>query len=407
MASIIDMPKLSPTMEEGVLAKWTKKEGDKVAPGDMVAEVETDKANMDFPLEDEGVLLKLLVKEGDTVKLGEPVAVIGKAGEDPASALRTARREAGEPAAPPVAAPVRAKAAEAIRPQPRRRSAAAGEAATPPTPVAPQRRRRRRVDGGNGHGRVLASPFARKLALEKGVDLRGVTGTGPRGRIVQRDIDEAAARGPRRTAVAATARRTRRARTSCMPASQMRKTIARRLVEAKREIPHIYLTAECDGRSAASSCASSSTRSATSRSASTTSWSRRWRWRSARIPDANVSWTADGIVRHGGVHVGMAVSLPDNGLITPVVRDADRKSLGALARETRVARRAGARQEAQARGVLRRLGDGVEPRHVRHPRVRRHHQPARVGDPRRRRDREARGRRRERTDATASRSRGA
>src|SRR6201996_9356208 len=89
MASIITMPKLSPTMEEGVLAKWTKKEGDKIAPGDIIAEVETDKANMEFPLEDEGVLLKLLVKEGDTVKLGDPVAVLGEAGEDPAEAIKS------------------------------------------------------------------------------------------------------------------------------------------------------------------------------------------------------------------------------------------------------------------------------------------------------------------------------
>src|SRR4051812_49053291 len=94
MATVISMPRLSPTMEEGVLAKWTKKEGDKIAPGDIIAEVETDKANMDFPLEDEGVLLRLLVKEGDTVKLGAPVAILGEAGEDPATALK----ELGAPA---------------------------------------------------------------------------------------------------------------------------------------------------------------------------------------------------------------------------------------------------------------------------------------------------------------------
>src|ERR1700758_2058948 len=104
MASIITMPKLSPTMEEGVLAKWTKKEGDKIAPGDIIAEVETDKANMEFPLEDEGVLLKLLVKEGDTVKLGDPVAVLGEAGEDPASAMKDIAAKKAEPAATPVAA---------------------------------------------------------------------------------------------------------------------------------------------------------------------------------------------------------------------------------------------------------------------------------------------------------------
>src|SRR5438270_10084932 len=104
MASVILMPRLSPTMEEGVLAKWTKKVGDKIAPGDIIAEVETDKANMDFPLEDEGVLLELLVKEGDTVKLGAPVAVLGEAGEDPAEAIKAAggagKETAKEPAKP-------------------------------------------------------------------------------------------------------------------------------------------------------------------------------------------------------------------------------------------------------------------------------------------------------------------
>src|SRR5438034_10902659 len=99
MASIITMPKLSPTMEEGTLAKWTKKEGDKIAPGDVIAEVETDKANMEFPLEDEGVLLKLLVKEGDTVKLGDPVAVLGEAGEDPAEAIRELSAVSRQPSA--------------------------------------------------------------------------------------------------------------------------------------------------------------------------------------------------------------------------------------------------------------------------------------------------------------------
>src|SRR5579884_303893 len=113
MATVIVMPRLSPTMEEGVLAKWTKKEGDKIAPGDVIAEVETDKANMEFPLEDEGVLLKLLVKEGDTVKLGDPVAVLGEAGEDPAQALKDLKKApAKEAAAPPVAATARAQNAD-------------------------------------------------------------------------------------------------------------------------------------------------------------------------------------------------------------------------------------------------------------------------------------------------------
>ena len=342
MASVITMPRLSPMMEEGVLAKWTKKEGDKIAPGDIIAEVETDKANMEFPLEDEGVLLKLLVKEGETVKLGDPVAVLGEAGEDPASAMKdlAAAKKAepaqtSAPAAPPVAATARAENADREQgatkaPDPTRPA----KTSPPPTPVAAKPAPAAAAPT-NGHGRVLASPFARKLALEKGVDLRGVTGSGPRGRIVQRDIDEAAARGPAPSATVAYAPSRQ---DELVPASQMRKTIARRLVEAKREIPHIYLTTECtvdrlmemreqinevgDVKVSVNDLVVKALALALQ-----------------RIPDANVSWTADGpeakIVRHGGVHIGMAVSLPDNGLITPVVRDADRKSLGTLARETK------------------------------------------------------------------------
>src|SRR5437762_7954064 len=173
MATVIVMPKLSPTMEEGTLAKWTKKEGDKIAPGDVIAEVETDKANMEFPLEDEGVLSKLLVKEGDTVKLGDPVAVLGEVGEDPAEALKSvaaaqstadSRQSTGqkkpeqkmgdEPAAPPVTATVRAVNAD--RDQGDTQAPAltrATKTVAPPSQPAP-----RAVEpaNGNGHGRVLA-----------------------------------------------------------------------------------------------------------------------------------------------------------------------------------------------------------------------------------------------------------
>ncbi|MGZ3442162.1 MAG: dihydrolipoamide acetyltransferase family protein, partial [Polyangia bacterium] len=305
-----------------------KKEGDKIAPGDIIAEVETDKANMEFPLEDEGVLLKLLVKEGDTVKLGDPVAVLGEAGEDPAEAMKgiseakksaPAPIAAKEPAAAPVAAAAEPRPAAKVQP-PTPRPVAATAAATV----------QREPANGNGHGRVLASPFARKLALEKGVDLRSVTGSGPRGRIVQRDIDEAAARGPEGPAVTTYAPR----EDELIAPSQMRKTIARRLVEAKREIPHIYLTSDVtvdklfDMREQINELGDVkvSINDLVVKALALAL---------ARVPEANVSWTADGILRHGGVHVGIAVSLPDNGLITPVVRDADRKSIGALARETK------------------------------------------------------------------------
>jgi pyruvate dehydrogenase E2 component (dihydrolipoamide acetyltransferase) len=339
MASIITMPKLSPTMEEGVLAKWTKKEGDKIAPGDIIAEVETDKANMEFPLEDEGVLLKLLVKEGDTVKLGDPVAVLGEAGEDPAAVMKeigeAQSKKASAPApaaaAPPVAATVRADNADRDQgdtkaPDPTRAAKVQPPAPKPAAATAATQTHA----GSNGGGRVLASPFARKQALEKGVDLRSVTGSGPRGRIVQRDIDEAAARGPQTPATATYAPR----EDELVAPSQMRKTIARRLVEAKREIPHIYLTADATVDKLVDMRAQINELGDVKVSVNDLVI-KALALALARVPEANVSWTADGILRHGGVHVGMAVSLPDNGLITPVVRDADRKSIGALARETK------------------------------------------------------------------------
>src|SRR5262245_52657146 len=192
MATIIGLPKLSPTMEEGVLLKWTKKAGDKINPGDVIAEVETDKANMDFPLEDEGTLLKLLVAEGDSVKLGAPVAVLGEPGEDAEKALA----EAGSSPAPSAAKPepepepepepaakaaAKPKAAPAPVAQPSQRPAPAPAAAPPaaPSPAA---------------GFVRASPVARKIAFERGVDLGSVRGSGPNGRVIKRDIEAAATR---------------------------------------------------------------------------------------------------------------------------------------------------------------------------------------------------------------------
>jgi pyruvate dehydrogenase E2 component (dihydrolipoamide acetyltransferase) len=294
MASLITMPRLSPTMEEGVLAKWTKKEGDKISPGDVIAEVETDKANMEFPLEDEGVLLKLLVKEGDTVKLGDPVAVLGEAGENPDAALAAVPK------------------AETPRPEPPKAVEAPAEL---PAEI-------------KSDGRILASPLARKIATEKGVDLRLIQGSGPGGRIVKRDLEAVPATEEARPPVV---RQIVTVEDQLVPASQMRKTIARRLVEAKRDIPHIYLTAEAtvdrllDMRAQLNELSDAKI-SVNDLVVKALALALR------RIPEANVSWTAEGIVKHGRVDVGVAVSLPE-GLITPVVRSADQKSLGALSAE--------------------------------------------------------------------------
>ncbi len=359
MAQIIGLPKLSPTMEEGVLVKWSKKEGDKVSPGDLVAEVETDKANMDFNIEDSGVLLKFLVKEGDTVKLGAPVMIMGKAGEDISALL--AQVVSGGAAAPSAPAPVVAPppAVPAARPAPSTTKPPAIEvspAAAPaaaPLATAPAR-----------SGQVLASPLAKSLAIELGVDLRTVTGSGPGGRIVERDVRSAADGVPAPIAMstggntlphvappaplapgAATALTVRPAAAPAViesaddytdiPASNMRKRIAARLTEAKRDIPHFYLQRSIDaapllafrqklndllgdrGKVSVNDLVVKATALAL-----------------RRVPECNASWEGDAIRRHHRVHIGIAVAIED-GLVTPVVRDADLKGIGAIAAEIR------------------------------------------------------------------------
>src|SRR5262249_26592153 len=268
MAQIIGLPKLSPTMEEGVLVRWTKKEGDKVSPGDLVAEVETDKANMDFNIEDEGVLLKLLVKEGDTVKLGAPVAIIGKAGEDVAALVA----EAGKQTAAPAKAEAKPDGDGKAKP-----TTGDGKAAAPPPTTAPRDRRApttkppapagkpqpppapKPQPAAAAPGKLLASPLAKTLAIELGVDLRPITGTGPGGRIVERDVRDAAegatnghaqeaeVEAPPAETQALAVRHARQmvpdteADYEDVPASNMRKRIAQRLTEAKRDVPHFYL----------------------------------------------------------------------------------------------------------------------------------------------------------------------
>jgi pyruvate dehydrogenase E2 component (dihydrolipoamide acetyltransferase) len=333
MATLVMMPRLSPTMEEGVLAKWTKKEGDSISPGDVIAEVETDKANMDFPLEEEGVLLKLLVREGDTVKLGDPVAVLGEAGEDPSSVLSQLGSTSGATGAAPVAAS--AATAPAAKPAPEAAKAAAAPAPAPAP--APEKSL-------DTNGQQKASPLARKLAAERGLDITQIQGSGPGGRVIKRDI-LAAAEAPaaeKQTPAAARAEApapslptfTPGAPDETIQPTQMRKTIARRLTEAKRDVPHIYLTAEAtvdrlfELRQQINEQVEASGIKVSVNDLVVKAMAMALR----QVPDANVSWTEQGIVKHHRVDVGVAVSLPD-GLITPVVRAADLKSVGALSTE--------------------------------------------------------------------------
>lgn len=358
MATLIVMPRLSPTMEEGVLAKWTKKEGDKIAPGDIIAEVETDKANMDFPLEDEGVLLRQLVKAGDTVKLGGPVGILGDAGEDVSALLAEVGGGAAAPAAPAappavvsapaVAAPVVAQvvapvvaAVAALGAAPVAAAVAAVAAAAAPT------------------GRVLASPLARRLADEAGLDIRRVAGTGPGGRIVKRDIERAAAQGtaqaaasapvaapapvvaPAVAAPAAAAPTALQAGDELVALPMIRRTAARRLLEAKQTVPHFYLTSDAgvDALWQFREQLNASGQAAGGEKVSVNDMVLKALARALRVvPSANMSLAADGqhVIKHARVDVSVAVALNEGeGLITPVVRNADHKSLGTLAREVR------------------------------------------------------------------------
>jgi len=373
MAQIIGLPKLSPTMEEGVLVRWTKKEGDKVSPGDLVAEVETDKANMDFNIEDDGVLLKLLVKEGDTVKLGAPVAIIGKAGEDVSALVaEAAKQTAGSAPAAQKEAPKQAPAKQqapmqAVEP-PQTAKAARGPETSASAPaagratsaqVAPAPKPQQPVAE---HGKLLASPLAKTLAIELGIDLRNIQGSGPGGRIVERDVRAAASGGGNghaqvsphdgrgaeaeeaEAAEPTQALAVRHARQMTpdtegdytdIPASNMRKRIAARLTEAKRDVPHFYLMRTIDagpmlafrgrlnellgdkGKVSVNDLVIKAVALAL-----------------RRVPECNAMWEGDAIRQFHRVHVGVAVAL-DEGLITPVVRDADQKGIGSIAAEVR------------------------------------------------------------------------
>ncbi len=361
MAQILGLPKLSPTMEEGVLVRWTKKEGDKVSPGDLIAEVETDKANMDFNVEDEGVLLKLLVKEGETVKLGAPVAIIGKAGEDVSALIAQASSGGGAAPAKAVApAPAAKPAAPAAAPAPAAKAPTAPPPARPSTPT-PQQRPAAKAAAAPTGGKLLASPLAKSLAIELGIDLRTLTGSGPGGRIVERDVKAAAdGSAPQPNGHAdesleapaddaddhketqAIAVRNPRQMVpdgegdfEDIPASNMRKRIAARLTEAKRDVPHFYLMRKLDAAPLLAFRARLNELLGDRGKVSVNDLViKAVALALRRVPECNASWEGDAIRRYRRVHIGVAVAIED-GLVTPVIRDADQKGIGAIAAEVK------------------------------------------------------------------------
>jgi pyruvate dehydrogenase E2 component (dihydrolipoamide acetyltransferase) len=325
MATNILMPALSPTMTEGTLSRWLKKEGEAVRAGDVIAEIETDKATMEVEAVDEGVLGKILVADGtEGVKVNEPIAVLVEEGEAvPATAPPPAPKAAPMPEAPK-------------QPEPVTRT-------TPAPAAAPL--------SGNGHDagdeRIFVSPLARRMARQAGLDLAALKGSGPNGRIVKVDIEAAvkggvAAAAPTAAPVPTVARAPASAPAitaphKLVPHSSIRKVIARRLTEAKSTIPHFYVSMDVEIDALIKLMNDLNAKSpkdgpgaylitindlVIKASAATL----------RRVPTVNAAWTDDAMVLFEDVDVSVAVAIPD-GLITPIVRKADQKGLSTISRE--------------------------------------------------------------------------
>ncbi|EJW12142.1 pyruvate dehydrogenase [Rhodovulum sp. PH10] len=356
------MPALSPTMEKGNLAKWLKKEGDAVKSGDIIAEIETDKATMEYEAVDEGTLAKILVPEGSAdVAVNAPIAVLAVEGE----VVTQVAEQAGS--APPAAAPAKAEPKaeapkEAAKPAaaPAKAEPAKGQGASAPA-----------AETANGHSadgaRVFASPLARRLAKEAGIELGRIEGSGPHGRVVARDVAAAKdGKGLRPQAAGGAGAASAGASVGALPATpqpvltpsdeavkalyaegsydvvphdQMRRVIAQRLVQAKQTIPHFYLTVTCtiDGLLAAREAVNA---------AAPKGENGKPAWKVSvndfvikalamglkKVPEANVTWTEGGMLKHKVCDVAVAVAIP-GGLITPVVRNVDTKPLSVLSAE--------------------------------------------------------------------------
>ncbi|CAA7625454.1 pyruvate dehydrogenase complex dihydrolipoamide acetyltransferase [Magnetospirillum sp. UT-4] len=312
------MPALSPTMSEGTLARWLKKEGDAVKSGDVIAEIETDKATMEFEAVDEGTIGKILVPGGTAgVKVNQPIAVLLEEGESAATITSPRPAPAGGGREGDMAPPAPVPAAHA------------------PTPTPPRER---------AGDRLFASPLARRLAAQAGLDLKLVTGSGPHGRIVKADIEAAVKGGVKAAPVAAPVAAPAPAPVAApvdnpfgpayeeIPNSNVRKVIARRLTEAKSTIPHFYLTIDCRIDELLRIRSELNGRSDSYKLSVNDFVVRAVALALRKVPAANASWGEEAIRRYTDVDISVAVATP-NGLITPIVRKADGKGLGAISSE--------------------------------------------------------------------------
>ena len=343
------MPALSPTMEKGNLAKWLKKEGDKVKSGDVIAEIETDKATMEVEAVDEGTIAKILVPEGtQDVAVNDVIAVLAGDGEDVRAASTAAQRPAPQASAAPAPKPAAAPAGLAAA------AASAGAApapivASPPTaPVALP------ASQADGHGRIFASPLARRLAKEAGIDLSRIIGTGPHGRIIARDVEGAkTGKGLKAPAAAPAAGPASAPSMSdkqvlalfepgsyeILPHDNMRRTIAQRLTASIQTVPHFYLTIDCDigklltAREEINAAAPKDKEKKPLYKISVNDFViKAMAVALQKIPNCNVSWTEGGMLKHKHSDVGVAVAMP-GGLITPIIRKAETKALSTISNQ--------------------------------------------------------------------------
>jgi pyruvate dehydrogenase E2 component (dihydrolipoamide acetyltransferase) len=343
MATKVMMEALSPTMEEGRLVKWTKNEGDAVKSGDVLAEVETDKAIMELVARGDGVLRARLIPENTTTPVGQLIGVIAAADEDIAALVggAGAPAPAAAAAAPaPAAAATPTPAAAAATPAVPARAAAAmptAAAGAPRTamPHVSDHASEQPSHASDSGGRMLASPLARRMASERGLDIGQVRGSGPGGRIIKRDVEDAMAGG---AAMLAGARPAAPAVAGAdftdAPLTQIRKTIARRLAESIGPVPTFYLTAEFDLARVTDMRAAMAALGPEYKVSVNDIILKAVAVALTRHPEVNSHWLGDKIRQHHRVHVGMAVAIPE-GLITPVIFDADAKGLSQISKEAR------------------------------------------------------------------------
>jgi pyruvate dehydrogenase E2 component (dihydrolipoamide acetyltransferase) len=340
------MPALSPTMEKGNLAKWLKKEGDKVKSGDVIAEIETDKATMEVEAVDEGTIARILVPEGtQDVAVNAVIAVLAADGED----VKAAGAGAAKPSAPPSTSSIEAPAARA--PQDEAKAAA-------PSP-RPEEGAKAPVSKGeaaqaNGHDRIFSSPLARRLAKEAGIELARIAGSGPHGRVVARDVEQARsgkglkalAAAPAGAPAMAPSMSDQQVRAlfeegsyEVVPHDGMRRTIAQRLTASVQTVPHFYLTMDCDigrllaAREEINAAAPKDKEKKPAYKLSVNDFViKAMAIALQRVPDCNVSWTDGGMLKHRHSDIGVAVAMP-GGLITPIIRKAETKSLSTISGE--------------------------------------------------------------------------